>query len=279
MQTANANSPATQRRWFLSVWVQVLVMATILTCFRVQDYRHMRDAWNVFQVASARLQAIDYTAAQQINSFNRAILATQHRRVTLPELVQKFNGGRDFPKSGNDLCYVDPISGGRATLSLFPDNTLALVDPDSNRPGPSAIPDPSIAPLVVAFFASIVGCLVLLGLYIRTSQNWAEQSRQQRIKSGWNLVAVGVTIVYLGWLGSKFFPSWRPFGDAQLLGFEAVFASSSLMFIFWAYLSGGPSDSTPRCHQCRYDLTGNVSGTCPECGTAIRLGKNEFSSL
>lgn len=26
------------------------------------------------------------------------------------------------------------------------------------------------------------------------------------------------------------------------------------------------------CTQCEYDLTGNVSGVCPECGTRIRLG-------
>src|SRR5829696_2264249 len=27
--------------------------------------------------------------------------------------------------------------------------------------------------------------------------------------------------------------------------------------------------SQGRCPSCAYDLTGNVSGTCPECGTAI----------
>lgn len=26
----------------------------------------------------------------------------------------------------------------------------------------------------------------------------------------------------------------------------------------------------PRCHVCTYNLTGNLSGICPECGTAIR---------
>lgn len=30
-------------------------------------------------------------------------------------------------------------------------------------------------------------------------------------------------------------------------------------------------DSHPRCTRCRYDLTGNASGTCPECGTAVPL--------
>lgn len=28
--------------------------------------------------------------------------------------------------------------------------------------------------------------------------------------------------------------------------------------------------SSPLCHRCGYDLTGNVSGRCPECGGAVR---------
>jgi len=26
------------------------------------------------------------------------------------------------------------------------------------------------------------------------------------------------------------------------------------------------------CHQCGYDLTGNISGVCPECGSKIQQG-------
>ena len=29
------------------------------------------------------------------------------------------------------------------------------------------------------------------------------------------------------------------------------------------------SDGMPHCAKCEYNLTGNVSGTCPECGTSI----------
>jgi uncharacterized paraquat-inducible protein A len=29
-------------------------------------------------------------------------------------------------------------------------------------------------------------------------------------------------------------------------------------------------DNGERCAHCDYDLTGNVSGTCPECGRAVR---------
>ena len=33
--------------------------------------------------------------------------------------------------------------------------------------------------------------------------------------------------------------------------------------------SARPSHESGKCHVCGYDLTGNVSGICPECGTAF----------
>jgi len=30
---------------------------------------------------------------------------------------------------------------------------------------------------------------------------------------------------------------------------------------------GEPDEHIGRCRKCDYDLTGNVSGVCPECGT------------
>jgi hypothetical protein len=35
------------------------------------------------------------------------------------------------------------------------------------------------------------------------------------------------------------------------------------------------STDAPRCDACGYDLTGNVSGVCPECGRATPRGKVE----
>ena len=37
-------------------------------------------------------------------------------------------------------------------------------------------------------------------------------------------------------------------------------------------LSGRRAARAGHCQQCGYDLTGNVSGRCPECGTLIRPG-------
>ena len=33
----------------------------------------------------------------------------------------------------------------------------------------------------------------------------------------------------------------------------------------------GERPQAPQCHRCRYDLTGNISGVCPECGARIRI--------
>ena len=36
-----------------------------------------------------------------------------------------------------------------------------------------------------------------------------------------------------------------------------------------AYVKNGSGGRLRRCHKCDYNLTGNTSGTCPECGTAV----------
>ncbi len=47
----------------------------------------------------------------------------------------------------------------------------------------------------------------------------------------------------------------------------ALFGSllAGVGFLRWLSRSSGPG----RCRKCDYNLTGNVSGTCPECGTAV----------
>lgn len=45
-----------------------------------------------------------------------------------------------------------------------------------------------------------------------------------------------------------------------------------LAIAVWRWMEGkdryrGPCSETERCARCGYNLTGNVSGRCPECGT------------
>ena len=67
------------------------------------------------------------------------------------------------------------------------------------------------------------------------------------------------------------FPSARPVfgGSAEIWVMPVWIALLALLVpttIAWIKCRRYPPG---RCQSCGYDLTGNVSGTCPECGTAV----------
>lgn len=51
-----------------------------------------------------------------------------------------------------------------------------------------------------------------------------------------------------------------------------VFPAGTLPLLMWAVLRTYLFD-TRRCRTCQYDLRGNASGVCPECGTPIPPGQ------
>jgi len=72
-------------------------------------------------------------------------------------------------------------------------------------------------------------------------------------------------------------PTLPEFVRAEIELFVLVTAST----LFGAWLGSHPAkrrhdqeQSVPRCARCKYDLTSNVSGVCPECGTPIAVGDN-----
>lgn len=46
-----------------------------------------------------------------------------------------------------------------------------------------------------------------------------------------------------------------------------LLAAPAVYFTVWRRWL--PPDTAPRCERCRYNLTGNTSGKCPECGATI----------
>jgi hypothetical protein len=74
----------------------------------------------------------------------------------------------------------------------------------------------------------------------------------------WRLVRV----VYAGGnLWNIMVPFWIPF----------VFVAMPTALLWWLDRRSIPPD---QCRKCGYNLTGNVSGRCPECGTTIRIAED-----
>ncbi len=69
------------------------------------------------------------------------------------------------------------------------------------------------------------------------------------------------------------------FETALTTCFVWVFAAIPLLFLVWIVLwetmkrwrrfHDGPVVPGPRCASCGYNLTGNTSGVCPECGANL----------
>ena len=82
------------------------------------------------------------------------------------------------------------------------------------------------------------------------------------------------------WLNKRM---WRVFqtssGEIVAVSIWGMLANAACVGVLAAAILSGPRlmraarvrflPSPGRCARCRYDLTGNVSGVCPECGTPI----------
>ncbi len=56
-------------------------------------------------------------------------------------------------------------------------------------------------------------------------------------------------------------------------GVLIAFAALSLLWTLVSWFTARPEEEARQCAQCGYNLTGNVSGVCPECGTSIPSGQ------
>jgi predicted Zn-ribbon and HTH transcriptional regulator len=100
-------------------------------------------------------------------------------------------------------------------------------------------------------------------------------------------VAISLIAAVAMWLAPMFFQAyWKPTTLQQVLSGVLAFLTFNLLLLAIISWSAGHINDKryrralrieltgagfPTCEQCGYDLTGNLSGICPECGTACDI--------
>ncbi len=107
-------------------------------------------------------------------------------------------------------------------------------------------------------------------VYISQAQHPKFLGAQRVYGQGWHLrKGIGRSGVWES-LGVGWWPRLRPFGAGRLvsvpLWMPAVIVGLLTAYSWWRDRRRIPAG---HCRQCGYDLTGNVSGRCSECGEAV----------
>jgi hypothetical protein len=145
-------------------------------------------------------------------------------------------------------------------LGLVAFAIMVLSDADLNHP---------------ARFALVAAPLFGLPAYIITAVVNARSRRQSRNVDAlralcWTLFGCGLGIGACpgGGKFGVFFPQYLLW--TQLGGVGLMVASVAFIIFLTAKFPPPPDDNTPYCDACGYNLTGNETGVCPECGEQVK---------
>ena len=111
----------------------------------------------------------------------------------------------------------------------------------------------------------------LLGLIL----GWFASGQQKCVRKSFGIVIILYYFACGGlFVGIAFFRSDPTFVGRLLLRFLLVTCGLAMGFAFvllgFAARNQGLQDSEGVCQECAYDLTGNISGVCPECGAKVQ---------
>ena len=266
-------------------WVLVLSLAFVAVVAFLQ-IRHRADmaAFNqlqqqgspAFQTAAERFAAEERANDDLLHI--RDATTGRRRNRTRDELAQSLFPGRTptaipYVAVGNNVGWIDDTRG-LAFYFTF-DSTSGEMTSYGLGPLPAVRPqrpwllsvirdlDPLRRKWVGSFTALTIGPMLWIALFVATIF-W----KPARLPLAHAQLAVA-WLCFLGWLLSPNYSIfWGMFSNDMLFwGTLMVIASWFALWIVRDSLAADADDRT-RCRACGYDLTGNVSGVCPECGTA-----------
>ncbi len=267
MPSSHANRSVLLR---IIIWFFVALLIVGFGIFQVQLYRKYN------RLVLAQLNAIqqqrlkdDQAEVVAESVYARAQLG---RQATVRDAEVALNGGRPFPttQAGSiaALVYTDPASGGTALLRYEGTRWIDVTTPMYPFPGtPAVIRRINLARSLAYAIGYIVWPFVFSTLIGAMYNRPSERHTPLAI----DLLMLAIFATALALLGP--YPRdalYRFFrGDSAAAWGWLMIPASFVALVFAIRRSRERNAPFPRCASCGYNLTGNRSGVCPECGETV----------
>ncbi|HYO11257.1 MAG TPA: hypothetical protein VER17_19995 [Tepidisphaeraceae bacterium] len=285
-------SRARRRRAVLScAWIVFLVGCALLSGWKARQNRAVAKQYRDYNAAlNAAARSIEAQAVFVPDLYYQLHNAWSKRTGPQPTtrvVEQRLNDGQPFtlmpgPRGGMIAHWIQPTSGVKWTL-FFDGGTWSRFERGSTAPTPPPFPPPPAGYAEVEFlrrqihergpWAWLALAALAVGLIVATVPRRRRWLRAAALLPAHLMMAVGILCALALLL--------PPFGE-YVLPFYAkrdftrdLLARCGMIAIGGAAvwrLARGPRVRRHggRCAECGYDLTGNQSGVCPECGTPAR---------
>lgn len=267
-------------RWVM--WGFVLLVS--ITSFAMDTWiRNQRAADQMAWMARRKqLHLAADAALQKVKSFRTPNQGADEFRPRLSELEQALNGGRPFalhPQKSEEpgrtaYLWNDPASGREFRFTL---DSFGHFGYSSNWPsGPlyswalPAPPPPAAAfeSLRRAFIAWVSGIGVGSAAWCGVFLIFLFTTRYRPALSEVLLALAALCTV--AWIVNPYFGiSFRGIFSNDMLVIAGLMLLASAIMFLGTRQRDRHRPNLGVCSKCEYDLTGNVSGVCPECGMEI----------
>jgi hypothetical protein len=259
----------------------ILLALSVLAIGAETALRVSRQAARDAQMAEYRRQSALTTAALQMVYRLFRANRTPGFRLTADDLSQQLNGGiplQAVDDSGAIRRWKDPTSG--LVVQFHFDSRGQWLDYGID-PGRASLPNPPPDTPAQSVLAGVVKALswvlalwlwMPLWLVALIAMGIARPPQRAVRIEMFLAAAIGCAV------GRYLDPAWPFQKDVMnppelVIGVIAVMTGGSIGVIMLcskvAEWRARPKE--PRCHECGYNLTGNLSGVCPECGKAVEI--------
>ena len=274
-------------RWRIAWWLAFLLICILGVCAKlVQDAvltQAIRKYEKQYQALDQAQAAAIHQTSQTLNQLRRELDTHEYLQIPAPSRakLEALLGKESLKEATVEeartvLTYTEPLTGRTCELCMI-DGQLAQIGAMQGYPAPLPTPTPTRTFWAIEYTRRFIRrwgpmawlfLLPIASYCIWRAKGRATLAAQCAVDSLLMLALVVVLASVLRHsifiLAGKLSSSWQP----SVTGVQVAMVCVSVGLLVW----GARRARTIRpglCRVCQYNLRGNVSGICPECGTAI----------